>query len=601
MKIILPVILVAALAACGGSGGSGSGGGGGTQFPTGSAVGSLAIMGGSGAGGAGGGGGGLQVTSTGDVFVLDGIDVPDPPSHSFTTPELGANPRTVAADQSFGLDQVDLLLGDDGVNPATGLWVKPGVTATLLPLVQGENFTASFSDGVLVEGTLTSAFDPAGGRTSVVIDAAEMAVGPDGVIDLSGGPGASDVPGGNGGGLQVTIATPGGTFQNQGTIDLDGGPGSDGGVAGSFDVILQGGFSSSGSIHADGGEASTGLGGQGGAVVAACAQVSPGLRPGSGHVLGEPATVLRVLVGRAGNVQAAATSEQDVWVTGPTSAASGAGPASSTGGVVVLAACNGWLVASDRIDVSGRGAGAVGGVVWALSTADLWAIGSVDARGGSDSSTAPSTDGGPGGTVLLGVGAPEVAPPGLAAPTAALASGTAGTRLYFAADVDARGGDGLGGGAGGALVLAALVPAGSPAGEVRAGLPEIRATGAGGGSGGAGGVVEVKAEGGRADIGVPIALDGGPASEADASGGDGGHGTVTATSASTGSITAGGGASAEGPGGAGGTIEVGSTSGKSTVGGPLSVKAGTGSPDGSDGVVSLDGAEVPLTDGVFTP
>src|SRR5262245_49361753 len=169
--------------ACGGS----SGGGGGTILVVPSGNGSLddgtspwivpggtpnlklVAKGGKGSTGAGGAGGGFEVNNisgsnsrvlkTGTVLTNFAVPV--------GTPNLGGNPLTVAGNvvvipTTPGV--ISTFLGDDGVNPATGLRVMPGAALTFAPNVDSaapvglDYVQVSVSRGIWIEGTLQCGF-----------------------------------------------------------------------------------------------------------------------------------------------------------------------------------------------------------------------------------------------------------------------------------------------------------------------------------------------------------------------------------------------------------------------------------------------------------
>ena len=205
---------------------SGGGGGWSTQ--------GFAAAGGKASAGAGGAGGQINVeASGGPVTVQPDGGLPALPTWHYTAPALGANPLTVSASGTIAVGST--LLGDDGVNPATGLWVKKGVTATLAPQT-GTTVSLSFTDGVLVEGTVAMA--PVAGSldsTSLSLDATDVAV--TGALLAQGGDAASGADGGAGGTVSASVAH---DFFLTGRLVTTGGKGDNGGNGGAIEVVVSG-------------------------------------------------------------------------------------------------------------------------------------------------------------------------------------------------------------------------------------------------------------------------------------------------------------------------------------------------------------------------
>ncbi|MDH3591456.1 MAG: hypothetical protein OER88_06235, partial [Planctomycetota bacterium] len=163
----------------------------------------MVSRGGEGLTGDGGGGGVFYVNaySSGDILVVPygtintDYEVPD------VRPELGFNPRTITVSETIQPEPGgNEILGDDGVNTATGLWVQAGVTLTLMPNndsnAQGRYSRAhmAFEDGVIVEGAIflgpgdSKVFgDGLGNYTaSLLIQADNFWMGTAGVIETHG-------------------------------------------------------------------------------------------------------------------------------------------------------------------------------------------------------------------------------------------------------------------------------------------------------------------------------------------------------------------------------------------------------------------------------
>lgn len=184
-------------------------------------------------------------------------------------PNLGGNPLTISTDTTLTPDLTGNLIGDDTINPATGLWVKPGAVLTLDPQIDGDGFPftleqvyLSLQDAVYLEGTIRV------GRKTGTDHGADLSFGSNleyfvvtssGQIDTHGtdfGPGTD---GGNGG--YVSIETYG-TIINAGRIDTTGGNGDNGG-AGGFIYLYSYyyGIYNSGTLISSGGIGNAGNGG----------------------------------------------------------------------------------------------------------------------------------------------------------------------------------------------------------------------------------------------------------------------------------------------------------------------------------------------------
>ncbi len=152
----LSLAAAALLAGCGGGGGGGGR--------------NVLMQGGTGDYGGDGGlvyfytytGGNLEVRRGGSVDTH--FDLPQN-----INPYLGINPRTITGNKTFevGTDLAigdDTILGDDDTDVATGLWIQKGATLTINPNCSdwdcssssglADRIVLSFSDGVLIEGTL---------------------------------------------------------------------------------------------------------------------------------------------------------------------------------------------------------------------------------------------------------------------------------------------------------------------------------------------------------------------------------------------------------------------------------------------------------------
>jgi hypothetical protein len=200
---------------------------------------------------------GVRILKSGAVSAS--VDVPD------VVPDLGLNPRTVASDTLLVTNESNQIIGDDGMNIATGLWIKPGATARMASACE----RMYFEGGVFIEGAIESAIsmDEPGHiiRNNLDIYAANLVVTKSGKINASGLD-ANDETGGNSEGFHAEIW---GTIINKGAINASGGVGILGGNGGTVDLISFGyGVYNTGSIIADGGQGADGssgvFGGSGG-------------------------------------------------------------------------------------------------------------------------------------------------------------------------------------------------------------------------------------------------------------------------------------------------------------------------------------------------
>jgi len=571
---LLAIAIATALVACSGGGkkDDGGGGGGGTPSPgpasggggASDQVGSILARGGQagvgGASGTGGHGGVLLAGAFGEPITFkETAGLPAKPG--WTRPELalGANPRTVAASTTLALS--GQVKGDDGANPATSLWVKPGVTLTLSTVAP-----FSLPGPIIVEGTLD-----AGPGGSCIMFATHLAVAPGGLVLARGG---EEGPGGR----VIALVTEG--LWIFGDVDARGGDGDAAGGEGGvitlgLDDTADATLVVAGELDASGGGGGTGLGGPGGTVTIGRPQelgggggvFREGRRPGA---LARPAPDLTL----------------DVHVTGSVSAHGGGGTSGGPGGGIQV---NGTTatVLSGALDVSGGGAttglaGRGGRVDAGLYGGPVWVEGSVNARGGAAGVVAAAA----GGLVALGL--------------AVSVAGVDPSVVYLSADVDASGGAGKSGGRGGQVALYGF-----------AGVTAIASTvdvsgsdGAGNGAAGSGGEVSIESIDddtgfGPVSIAPPILADAGSGD----TGGNGGQVSIDGSVVTCDAISANAGDSldVETLGGDGGSIRVTSDDGGSVLHAPLSVVRGQGADPGAHGTVIVDGTVKTLVGGVFTP
>ena len=193
------------------------------------------VHGGAGSDGAGGEGGEIYVGGSGSTVVVkqDG-GLGTLPTWTYTAPNLGANPLTIDADTAFTVDGPPT--GDDGINPATGIWVKSGATVTLSPPDGEDTSEISLSDGLLVEGTIVLApLAGTGNASSLGIEAKSIAVR--GTVQATGADAATGEAGGNGGDLTASVSE---SFFLTGKVLTNGGQGDTGGIGGDIDVGVAG-------------------------------------------------------------------------------------------------------------------------------------------------------------------------------------------------------------------------------------------------------------------------------------------------------------------------------------------------------------------------
>ncbi|MFT3915867.1 MAG: hypothetical protein QM704_17675 [Anaeromyxobacteraceae bacterium] len=508
------------------------------------------------------------VSYGGDIQVKKSTTVPAAPTLSPGVPGLGANPRTLAASTTLQPDLSDHVPGDQA-GAATGLWVKAGATVTLAPNA-GDWATIRLADGIVVDGTLRlhyRAAQPAN-RGFVRLVARALHVSETGVVELTG------APGGTGGSLQVETVE---GITNRGLIDGRGGDGTSGGQGGQ--IVLEAGsvaWLQAGTIRASGGAGTAGPGGEAGYVslIIPCYSNTPG--------------------------------EGDVAVTGPVENRGGAGTvAGGPGGSLRVASCAGFVVVTGALDTRGgaasAGQGGNGGDIDVQAVNDaLWFLGEARSAGGDGSATVGQ--GGDGGEI------------GLQSRTLSARSG--GTlAAYVHAGLDATGGDGQVGGSGGLCELQVWqneVAPGTSGPLVVTGLDALLANGGDGAqAGGDAGPLSVYSQAvagaapspaGTLSIEPGIESFGGRATAASGQGGHGNEVWLSGKTVAAPKVLANGGPpGAGGAGGNGGLVTVHSSGGTSTLAGALSVKGATGTPAGSHGTVTVDGAAKGLTAGVYTP
>lgn len=286
-KLALTVAAAAVIPACSDGGGSSGGGGAGIS--------GLKILakGGTGTNGDGGNAGVVDIYNYtgGDLKVLTSGSVNTSVNVPSAVPYLGMNPRTLFAIPTITVQPLPLgntnatILGDDGVNPATGIWVKPGFTVTLSPNYDtsgdGTPATGTFERcylnvqyGIYVEGTvLLGRQDSVAQGDGLSLNAAQLylqtcdniVVAASGTIDSSGSDNAAGA-GGAGGYLYAPVY---GTVVNRGVITSKGGNGTtSGGSGGNINIYSTSyGIYNTGTVNASGGNATAGNGGDGGAYI----------------------------------------------------------------------------------------------------------------------------------------------------------------------------------------------------------------------------------------------------------------------------------------------------------------------------------------------
>lgn len=427
----LPLACAIALAACSG----GDGGGPSAPAPA------IGARGGAGRTGAGGAGGNVVVSVTpgGGASIRPGVAPPALAEPAVPAPDLGANPRTFAADAT--LLAAGPILGDDAATPATGLWVKAGATLTLDP---GGSAVAYLlvSGAIRVDGTLrTTMYDPSRATAWISLRAAALHVSATGRIDATPADAAGDGLGASG----VLVRTSG-PIVNAGAIVARGGRGATGGHGGELDLGASAGpLVNTGLIDGSGGEGSGGPG---------------------GYAMGAS------LWGDWGD---GATC--DAHNTGRIVARGGDGTAGGgDGGYAYLAGCgvgdtfNGGALDASGGDATAGGPGGLGATASVEASGGRALVrGTLRARGGR----AANGTGGRGGWVEV------------------LATGTTGAvRAVVVAELDAGGGDGDAGGDGGNVLVQQEGFAGGDL-RVEVGTAAVDVGGGAGTPGGAPGTVSV--------------------------------------------------------------------------------------------------------------
>jgi len=559
MRMVAALTLVLGLAACGG------------DDKKAEAVVASQASGGRGTAGAGGAGGSVSAYSdSGDVIVSAKPDLAGMPSWTYVAPVLGANPRNVSVSATITPDDAGVILGDDGVNPATALVVKAGVTLTLGETTAGL-VNLQLAGPLVVDGTLTAELEEGVGptRSSVEGAAAAVYVSKKGVVVTRGVDGNATTDGGAGGSFDLNVA---GNVFVEGTIDSRGGKGMNGGAGGFINLEVSSGWVVvTGTADSSGGEGLAGVGGEGGDTEI----WGRWSANGTGNAYSSGA-----LISRGGNGTAGGGNAGDVYVS----------------------SCrNGWAVSTGLLDGSGGDAltsGAGGSANWVEIDASgdkVWASGRMLSRGGKGAGAGAGGSG-----VYVGVSSNSSS----LRPDAVL-----GGRA--AVEADARGGDGATGGAGGEIEYWVERSTNVDPAPLLVAMPEADATGgAGTTAGGAGGYLEAssyglsKARAAVADVGdvtvdVAFKASGGAASAG--AGGEGGEVYFEGDTMKVSACTADGGASTGVAGAAGGTVRVVAGTPPSTLRGALSVKGGAGTAAGTAGTVTVDGVVKPLVDGVFKP
>jgi len=214
------------------------------------------------------------------------------PNTTFAVPlydvYLGENPRIVSQDETWTLasslqpmsvvpGSVDVL-GADGVNPATGLHVLPGVTLTLVPNIDTNNLDADndlgtgtfdeveleFSDGIWFQGRVVVVSEVLGRTASLSLESEQIRLGSRGMISTAG----ADHPAVASAGGDVELTTTGwegGTLAVLGDIDTSGGNGGIGADGGAIYLITENSrVFATGHLDSSGGDGATGRGGHGG-------------------------------------------------------------------------------------------------------------------------------------------------------------------------------------------------------------------------------------------------------------------------------------------------------------------------------------------------
>jgi len=553
----------------------------------------------------GGGGGPLQLLQTGSFDPSFTVDATTPPA-------LGSNPRTVSANATLVVNDpanpANGLGGDtDPTKPATGLWVKPGITLTLQPFA-GTTSSLTVADGIFVEGTLTVTRTAAGDARNITFACSNLVATSASVIDLSGADATAAV-GGFGGAFRVNGL---GAIAHAGKFTAKGGNGTNGGSGGSFRATSEtSAFASSGTIDVSGGSATAGVGGDAGFIRTDFA-----------------------------------SNYGDVGSSGGLTARGGDGTAAGGGGgtVTLLASSQGAVRSSSTINTSGGNAttggngGDAGPITLQSGGKDLLVTGSIQAQGGTGAGAAGfggfggfvtfARQGAVGGSVRLAAGIDTSG-----------GSGTAGggdggnvtvrgdngivftgskqeTSLLGYASIDTSGGGGTVGRNAGSVTVDQFGGWSEPGGsifysdDVRNEVPITAKGGAGSaGNGGRGGNVAIR---NRSSLALPTTLSTVNVADIDASGGTGtaagGNGaTVTVSDyfrvSNQGKVNVSGGAGGTTQGGSGGGLAVGFYqlfSPLTATNGPAEnlgeVKAGGGTATtgvgGSGGVLLVLGSKV---------
>jgi hypothetical protein len=221
------------------------------------------------------------------------------PNTMFTAPtyppSLGDNPKTISSDTTFtlggSLTATTLvagntsMLGDDGMNPATGLHVAANTTLTIAVNwdrnnTDSDNNTATgtleqahliFAQGVLLEGRiavvhrdLTTQGDAMSPHTGDVwIEAGQFVSRTGSSINTSGADAASGSNGGNAGELNLQMHGSG-TIILGGAVDTTGGDGDNGGTGGYVSLTGGGSIYMLGTIDTSGGVGNAANGGSAG-------------------------------------------------------------------------------------------------------------------------------------------------------------------------------------------------------------------------------------------------------------------------------------------------------------------------------------------------
>ena len=228
----------------------------------------LSVHGGKASAGVGGSAGGIYVYAQGgQITVKTDGGLPALPTWTYTAPALGANPLTIDADTAFTVGAT--VIGDDGVNPATGIWVKSGATVTLTPETE-PTVSIIVPEGILIEGTVVMA-PLAGTRnsSSLHIEAQNAAVR--GSVRAVGADGATGESGGDGGAISGLVSN---DVFITGSVLSTGGKGDTGGNGGEIDITVEGPtwavdvtpstIAVTGVVDSSGGEGLAGVGGAAG-------------------------------------------------------------------------------------------------------------------------------------------------------------------------------------------------------------------------------------------------------------------------------------------------------------------------------------------------